>query len=155
MTTPLGPSGAILYGTLTVGTLDILDAIVFFGLRSGAPPIRIFQSIAAGLLGRKAFEGGLPTALLGGLLHFFIAFVIVCVYYLASRGLGLLTRRAVRCGLLYGVIVYVVMNRVVLPLSAVGTPHPTWPVLINGLVAHTLFVGLPAALFARWSSEAM
>ena len=32
---------ALLYGTLTVGVLDILDAIVFFGLRFGVPPIRI------------------------------------------------------------------------------------------------------------------
>lgn len=48
---------ALLVGTLAVGVLDILDAIVFFALR-GAQPIRILQSIAAGLLGRAAFAGG-------------------------------------------------------------------------------------------------
>ena len=46
---------AILWGTLAVGTLDALDAIVFFGLR-GVTPLRIFQSIASGLLGRAAYQ---------------------------------------------------------------------------------------------------
>jgi hypothetical protein len=40
---------ALGYGTLAVGTLDILDAFIFFGLRSGAPPQRILQGIAGGL----------------------------------------------------------------------------------------------------------
>ena len=66
----LSPGRANLYGTLVVGALDLIDAIVFFGLR-GVRPIRTFQSIAAGLLGRAAFQGGLATALLGAFLHFF------------------------------------------------------------------------------------
>ena len=37
---------AILYGTLAVGVLDGLAAIVTFGLR-GTPPPRIFQGVAA------------------------------------------------------------------------------------------------------------
>src|SRR5580765_8229971 len=45
-------SHPILFGTLVVGTLDLLDAVVFFRIRNGVPPLRIFQSIAAGLLGR-------------------------------------------------------------------------------------------------------
>ena len=36
----LSPAQAILYGTLVVGTLDIVDAFAFFGLRSGATPVR-------------------------------------------------------------------------------------------------------------------
>ena len=45
-------------GALAVGTLDLLDAFVFFGLRNGTPPSRILQSIAAGLLGRASFSLG-------------------------------------------------------------------------------------------------
>jgi hypothetical protein len=67
---PLPPARALLFGTITVGGLDILDALLFFGFR-GVAPIRIFQSIASGLLGRTAFDGGLSTALAGGVLHFF------------------------------------------------------------------------------------
>src|SRR5436190_22303629 len=106
---------AILYGTLAVGTLDALDAIVFFGLRSGARPIRIFQGIASGLIGPAARQGGLKTALLGMALHYFIAFGIVVTYFLASRRVSLLTRRPVLCGLLYGLAAYAVMTLVVIP----------------------------------------
>lgn len=52
----LSPARAIVYGGLVVGTLDILDAVIFFGLWRGVAPIRIFQSIASGLLGRAAFQ---------------------------------------------------------------------------------------------------
>ena len=141
---------AIVYGTLVVGTLDALDAVVFFGLRSGAAPIRIFQSIAAGLLGRASFQGGLGTAALGVCLHFFIAFVIVTIYHVASRRARILTDRPVMFGLLYGVAAYFVMSRIVVPLSAAGGGGwPPLPVLVNGLLIHALGVGLPSALFAR------
>ncbi len=91
------PSRAIALSALTVGVLDGLDAIVFFGLR-GVSPLRIFQAIAAGLLGRAAFRGGLPTAVLGTMLHFSIALAIVAVYYLVSRRIAALTRRPLMWG---------------------------------------------------------
>jgi hypothetical protein len=141
---------AVLYGTLVVGTLDALDAIVFFGLRSGVRPIRIFQGIAYGLIGPAARQGGLTTAALGVFLHYFIAFGIVLTYFLVSRRVRLLTRHPVICGLVYGLAAYAVMNLVVLPLSKVGGPSvPPTPVLANGLLIHMLGVGLPSALFAR------
>ena len=150
MRTRLSGRQAVLYGALAVGTLDALDAIVFFGLRSGARPIRIFQGIASGLLGPAARQGGLKTADLGLVLHYFIAFGIVVTYFLASRRVRLLTRRPLLCGLLYGVAVYGVMNLVVIPLSRIGGPNmPALPVLANGLLIHMFGVGLPAALFAR------
>lgn len=146
----LGAAQAIFYGTLVVGTLDALDAIVFFRLRSGVQPLRIFQGIASGLLGPAAGQGGLTTAAIGVALHYFIAFGIVVTYFLVSRRVALLTRRPVICGLLYGVVAYAVMNLVVIPLSRIGGPTmPAAPVLANGLLIHMFGVGLPAALFAK------
>lgn len=151
---------AVLLGGLTVGILDILDAIVFFGLYLDAPPMRIFQSVAAGMLGRDAARaGGVPTAMLGGLLHFTIATIIVTIYFAASRRWPLLTRRAVACGLAYGVVCYFVMSFVVVPLSAAGRglQWPPLPVLLNGIIGHALLVGLPAALWVRgtpWARRA-
>lgn len=145
----LTPAQAVLLGTLTVGALDLLDALVFFGLR-GIAPIRIPQSIASGLLGRAAFEGGLPTAALGVLLHFFIAFVIVSLYHLASRRWPALTRHPLFCGALYGVVAYVVMTFGVVPLSAAPLKPPSQAAVIaNGLLIHILGIGIPSALFAR------
>jgi hypothetical protein len=145
---------ALLYGTLAVGTLDILDALIFFGLR-GARPIRILQSIAAGLLGRDAFNGGWGTATLGLAVHFFIAFVIVLVFLLASRRLPVLTRQPVLVGLVYGIGVYLVMTFVVVPASAAGGGGlPAWPVALNGLLIHMFGVGLPASLAASAAARA-
>lgn len=57
---------AIVYGGLTVGTLDLFDAFVFFGLRSGTQPIAILHNIAARFVGRDAARaGGMPIAALG------------------------------------------------------------------------------------------
>jgi hypothetical protein len=138
----------LLYGALAVGVFDLLDALVFFGLR-GVSPIRIPQSIAAGLLGRSAFQGGAPTAALGVGLHFAIAFTIVLLYHAASRWLRTLRERPWTWGPLYGIAVYLVMDFVVLPLSAAGAPRLTTPVVLNGVLIHILGVGLPAAVSAR------
>jgi hypothetical protein len=142
---------AILYGALTVGVLDLTDAIVFFGLR-GVRPIRIFQSIASGLLGRASFSGGIRTALLGIALHFFIAFVIVLTFLLVSKKMPALVRHPVASGLAYGIAVYLVMNLIVLPLSNAGQGAFVLPVVINGLLIHMFGVGLPSSLFARAAS---
>jgi hypothetical protein len=149
---PLSPAKAILYGTLVVGTLDILDALIYFGLRYGVAPIRIFHSIAAGLLGRDAARaGGLPTAFLGGFLHYFIAFSIVTAFVLASRKFPFLIRQPWLTGAIFGVLVYLFMNLVVLPLSALhSTPDLSPSVdLLNGVLIHIFGIGVPTALFAR------
>jgi hypothetical protein len=144
----LSPFKALAWGTLTVGVLDGLDAIIFFGLR-GVTPLRIFQSIAAGLLGRAAFQGGAASALLGGVLHFFIAFLIVATFWLASRRLPALAHRPILFGPLYGILAYIVMSQVVVPLSAAGQGQPSLAVVVNGLLIHIAGVGMPSALFAR------
>jgi len=74
---------ALVHGTLTVGILDILDAFIFFGLR-GVTPVRILQSIASGVLGRAAYQGGTRTAALGLALHFGISFGVVAAYLIAT-----------------------------------------------------------------------
>ncbi len=151
----LSASRALLYATLVVGILDLADAFVFFGLR-GARPIRILQSIASGLLGRGAFSGGLGTAFLGAVLHFFIAFLVVATFFVASRYISILRRTPVWSGMMYGVVVYLVMNFVVLPLSAAGRGSYAWPIVANGLIIHMLGVGLPSSLFAsRVSSRSI
>ena len=146
---PLSASQAILYGTLIVGTLDIVDAFVFFGLRSGTTPVRILQSIASGWLGRASYSGGLRAAALGAITHYFIAFGIVVTYFVISQRVSVLTRHPIPCGVVYGLVVYLFMNRVVIPLSAIGTATwPALPVLANGLLIHAFGIGIPSAIFA-------
>ena len=141
-------SRAILYGTVTVAVLDILDAIVFWAFR-GVGPIRIFQGIAGGLLGRETFAGGAATALLGACIHVFISFSVVSVYSLASARVRSLARRPWIFGPMYGILVYLFMYRIVIPLSAAHPPRFAFAQVANGLFAHVFLVGLPSALFAR------
>jgi hypothetical protein len=146
----LSPARAIVNGTLTVGTLDLLDAFGFFYLRSGATPVPILHSIASGVLGAAAARsGGMSSAALGFFLHFLIAFIIVSIYFVASRRIPILRRRPFLCGIGYGVIAYFVMTYLVVPMSNARSGGPfVLPVFINGILIHALAVGLPSALFA-------
>ncbi len=147
----------ILPGGLVVGIFDLLFAFTFYGLILGANPLRIFQSVAAGLIGREtAYEGGIRTFLLGILLHFVVATCIATVYYLSTLILPFLIRHAVVSGLLYGMIAYLGMKYVVVPLSAIGrrAGPPQLPIFLTEIIGHALLVGLPLALLARRSARA-
>jgi len=134
---------AIGVGGAAAGGLDLIQACVLFGAR-------IPLVIAAGLLGRQALQGGPATYVLGVLLHFFIAFSIAAIYYAASRRLTFLTEHPLVCGLAYGAAVELVMNLVVLPLSALHSrgPYQLFD-LIQGLLVHMVVVGLPVAFSIR------
>jgi hypothetical protein len=146
-----GLARAVLLGGLTVAALDGIYALVLW-LPRGVSARRVFQGVAAGLLGREAaVAGGTPTALLGLALHLGIATTIVAVYVLAGRRVAALVERPYLFGPLYGGAVYFVMNWVVIPLSAIGGggPRAVTVVTVTGLFVHLFLIGLPAALFAR------
>lgn len=139
----------ILWGGLACGILDITQAFVAWSFR-GVKPVRVLQSVSSGLLGAKAYQGGAATALLGGALHFLIAFTAAAVYFLASRKLTFLTQRPVLWGMIYGQLVFLFMNYVVLPLSAIHRVPPyTVQQIITGPIGHMFLVGLPIALIVR------
>jgi hypothetical protein len=134
--------------TLLVGTLDISDAFIFYGLR-GVSPIRILQGIAGGIYGRPALGMGSRSALIGLICHFFIAFCATSVFLLAARKLPL-AHRPWLYGTLFGVALYCVMNYIVLPLSKIGLrPMPPLIPFINGVAALIFCIGIPLAFIAR------
>jgi Na+/alanine symporter len=134
---------AIAVGGGIAGALDLLQACLLFGWR-------IPLVIAAGLLGRQAFHGGVATYILGVCLHFFIACSATAIYYAASRKLRFLSEHPLVCGLFYGIAVELVMSYIVLPLSALHArgPYKLHDVLL-GLAAHMVVVGLPIAFSVR------
>jgi len=145
----LRPIAFVLAGGLVAGTLDIVYAYAFWAAKAGVPARRIFQSVAAGLLGQASFEGGAATAALGLALHFLIATSMSAAYYLVARRRPLLRRRPVLCGAGYGLLLYGIMNYVVVPLSAAGpgSKDPLWIAL--SIAVHVLLIGIPIALFTR------
>ena len=138
-------------GGLIAGALDITYACVFWAIKAGVPPRRIFQSVAAGLLGREAaIAGGNRTAALGLALHFFIALTMAAIYFLVARRWAVLWRRPWPMGGLYGLWLYTAMTYIVLPLSAAGggATDAVWVTL--SVVVHVLLIGVPCALGARY-----
>lgn len=141
---------AILAGGLSAGTIDIVYAIISVGLR-GRSPQWLLQSVASGWLGSAAFEGGWASAGLGLASHFVIATCAAATFVLASSRIEALRRHWIVSGLLFGIGVYLFMNFVVLPLSAVPFKITyTWSVLAQGFVSHALGVGLPIATAFHW-----
>lgn len=141
----------IVFGGLVAGALDITYAFIIWGLR-GVSPIRIGQSVAAGLLGREAAVGGGTTTGLFGLgVHFVLAMIMAAIYYAAARNIRLLVDRAVPCGIAYGLALYGAMNYVVMPLSAIGQTGGGGPlyITVTGILVHMFLVGLPIALITR------
>jgi hypothetical protein len=96
----------------------------------------------------------MASGALGLVAHFTIAIGAAGTYWLASRRLAVLRERPVLGGLAFGVLVFLFMNFVVLPLSAYPF-HPQYPpaVLARGFLSHALLVGLPIALAARYLGE--
>jgi uncharacterized membrane protein YagU involved in acid resistance len=141
---------ALLLCLLIAGTLDISDALIFNGLR-GVPALGLLRFIAACLVGVSALHGGLAMATLGLAIHYTITLVWSALFLFAATRISFLTRHAVVSGLVYGGLIYVVMNFVVLPLTRLPprSHHHPWPVLLNGVLALMLFMGLPIALISR------
>jgi hypothetical protein len=131
---------------LAAGCFDILAAFLT-SLAKGGTVQGVLKAIASGLLGAPAFRGGLEVAMLGLALHFAIMFVIVLVYFYASRYLVILANRPVVSGLAYGAAVYAVMNLIVLPLSAIAfKPRYTASSLAVDIPVHMICVGLTIAM---------
>lgn len=140
------PYRAILWGGLIAGSMDITAACISTALQSGRSPQFVLQSVASGLLGADSYQGGFRSAALGLAIHFFIAYTWCTVYFLASRVLTILTRQAVICGLLYGLVVWLFMNGVVLPLTFHRSFfHPLKSVIIGSTIL-MVCIGLPIAL---------
>jgi uncharacterized membrane protein YagU involved in acid resistance len=119
-------------------------------LIQGNPFVLVWQYIASGALGNAASEGGIATALLGVVFHLIISLVIAGVFILSADRIPLVRRHAIAGALLYGFGVFIVMNLIVLPLSAAPPlPAPTTPWLIESVAEHILAIGLPLGILVR------
>ena len=130
-------------------TCDIAYAILYYGWK-GVSAERILQTVASGLLGKSAYDGGWPVAALGLACHYAIVIVAAALFYAISRRWAWPREEPVTAGLVYGLGIYGFMNFVVLPLSAY--PYPLrFPLLTtaSGLLVHMIGVGLSISLITR------
>lgn len=149
-TAPVGPRliRAVIRAWLTAGTLDIGIASTWYPLTVGAHVIRIYQGIASGILGARAFDGGLATAALGLACHYLIALIWTTIYFVAYPRLPLLRRSRTASAVLYGCFVSAAMTFIVLPLSNVGPrPFHLQPFVIATVIL-IIAIGTPLAIIA-------
>lgn len=137
----------ILIAGLVAGTLDILAAIVVYTLvMQVTTATRILQLIASGVFGKAAFEGGAGMAVCGLIFHYDIAFCWAAAYVFAFRFVPFLRKYKIAGGLLYGALVWALMNLVVLPLSRAPQSRFTWDSVLLGAGILMVCIGLPVAL---------
>ncbi|WP_267221231.1 hypothetical protein [Dyella silvae] len=138
------PWSLAIRATLIAGTLDMLSAATY-ALVAGKNPLAVPVGIAS-----AAWPGALkagPAALIVGLLlHFAIMFVMVAVYVAAARRTAWLTARPITSGVLYGLVLWAVMNLIVLPLRWPALfPHFTATTFAEQIFSHVVLVGVPLA----------
>ena len=139
---------------LLAGALDLTFAFIFYSFQGATPP-GILRGIASGLVGHEAaFAAGSAPVALGAALHFFIAVSAAFVFYAASRRFPLLLRRPLVSGAAFGVVVYLVMHFVVIPLSRVPFHVPSLHNVVGELCSHIFLFGMVIALGAARASRA-
>jgi hypothetical protein len=139
---------SVLCGGLTIAAADLVYCVIWWSPQ-GVPPSRILQAIASGVLGPASHQGGAATALLGLVLQCFIATMYVVAYTLVASRLDALLRHPLRYGIAYGMLLLLLMNQVVVPLSAAPQPlHPDVAWMLGNIPANAVF-GVICALTAR------
>lgn len=140
-----GAAVTMLLAGLAAGTLDATAAMLHFLAAGGKDPLRVWVFVASGALGRAAYEGGAIVPALGLLFHYFIATSWAAIFYLAATYRRLAISPLV-AGPLYGVIVWLVMTWIVVPLSRTPPLKRSISGILIGIGIHMLCVGLPIAL---------
>ena len=140
-----------LIGGIISGLLHLLiQQGIVFGLILKAPMISQLQFVASGIMGDAAFTGGLATALLGLVLDFIMITIMAGVFVFSVDRIPLLRRHVIPGSILYGFGVFIVMNLIVLPLSAApALPAPPLWLLIELVLQHILLIGLPLGILVR------
>ena len=136
----------IFWTALIAGTLDILSAIINTYIRAGVGPDRVFKFIASGVFGDSAFSGGAGMVIAGIIFHYFIASTWTVLFFTIYPKLGIKNLNKYLVGFLYGVLVWLIMNLIVVPLS--NTPHITFTVkgVLLGGAFLIFFIGTPISL---------
>lgn len=144
----------LLRAGLLTGITDGLFASVMAGTVYGSGVMRLWQGVASTLLGPKALEGGMGTALVGVAMHFGVAFAWSAVFVFGVMRSAAVRRvlaspwGAAKVAAVYGPLVWLVMSLAVIPLLVHRPPtlNLRWWVQLAG---HFPFVGLPIAASAR------
>ena len=141
---------ALVRAWLVTGVVDGLFSSALSVFAYGSTVSRLFQGVASVLIGPTAFDGGVPTVLLGLLMHFGVAFgwsaVLLLLVTRSARIRAVLrsTRGVVTVAAVYGPFIWMVMSLAVIPLFTHRPPAIAFRWWVQFL-GHFPFVGIPIA----------
>jgi hypothetical protein len=130
---------------LIVGSLDITAACIQYYIKTGKGPAGVLKFVASGIFGKQAFIEGISMPAAGLLFHFIVAFCFTFFFFWLTNKIPALLKTRVLTGICYGIFVWTVMNKIVLPLS--NTPPIPFK-LINAAIAASILIlciGIPLA----------
>ncbi len=140
----------ILLAGLLVGSLDILAAMTNFYIQTGKDPIIVPRYIASAVFGRKAAydeaNGLMPVW--GLVFHFIIAYGWSTLFFLLYQRLKFMSANRLLTGIVYGVFIWVMMNRVVIPLTKLGSSPIVWKQAFIAIGILIVAISMPLSFIA-------
>lgn len=144
---------SILFTALIAGSLDGAAAVVFLANMHFSA---VWKYVASGWFGISAFSDSANNMVVYGLLfHFGIVLFWTLFYYLLLRNIDFFKKNVIVGGLLYGILIWLVMNLIVLPQTHIPPVPPlSLKNVAPGMGILMLCVGLPIAfLTQKWSTD--
>ncbi len=145
------PLSTILLAGLVAGILDGAAASIQFMINSGGKsPAIVFKYISSALIGKEALAGGTGMVILGILLHMLIATIFAAIFFFLYKKIHWISQHIFVSGIIYGILVWVAMNRVVVPLSKLTSPKSFD--ITNAITAILILIfciGIPIALITH------
>jgi hypothetical protein len=146
---PIAPVRAILGSGALIGLMDGAAASVF-ALARGGTPAGVFRYVASGVFGKSSLTGGSQMVAWGVLFHLIVATGWTALYFLIAPKVRFLTTHWLVAGMSYGLLVWLAMNFLVVPMSN-ASPAPVR--LTAGtaimILIHLFVIGVPIALLAK------
>jgi hypothetical protein len=146
---PPGLVSTVVKAGLLAGTLDILLAFLQYYIKTGKSPLIVLKFIASAIYGKTAFTGGAPMAALGLSLHYLIAFCWTILFFLLYPSGKRLFKNPFLLAFVYGIVVWLVMNLVILPFTNIPRPVFKWAPALTGAFILVIAIGLPLSIIAR------
>ena len=142
-----GFAATLIMAALLAGTLDISAAI--FILAKGHAKA-VLRYIAGAVYGKDAAKTGDNMVFTGLIIHYLIAAGWVTLYFMAYKHVSLLRKNIIAVTIFYGLFVWAMMNRVIVPMTKIQQPpFNLTSALINAVIL-MVCIALPAVWMRNW-----
>lgn len=142
----LSKTATIVKAGLIAGTLDILSAFFYYYIKTQKNPVNILKYITTQVFGKTFFTNESAKAAMGLLIHYVIAFIWTIIFFIIYPHIKFFFKSRILTGLVYGIIIWVIMNLVIVPLGTLPkAPFNLSSAIINMLIL-IIAVGTPISI---------